>query len=252
MQADSELAGAYGYVPWIAKAPNIQETLMVSQIVKDEVRHARVMYRLLEQLGVDVDSYFNRHEFDLRVSEDDIGTEPGVGDLLDGYDDEALQDLMTNLGGHCLETILEAFRSITDDKPACFIAYTIKGHGLPLAGHKDNHAGIMNTDQMEAFRRRLGVEEGEEWDPFAGLALPPAEIETFLASVPFKAENGGRRKKAAAVPVPDRLPRPDAATISTQEAFGRILYDLAGTDEPLAGRIVTTSPDEGVPPEPMT
>ena len=43
MQADSELAGAFGYVPWIMKSPDIRETLQVSQIVKDEVRHARVM-----------------------------------------------------------------------------------------------------------------------------------------------------------------------------------------------------------------
>src|SRR5579864_6836156 len=39
MQADSELAGAFGYVPWIMKSPSIQETYTVSQIVKDEVRH---------------------------------------------------------------------------------------------------------------------------------------------------------------------------------------------------------------------
>ena len=58
MQADSELAGAFGYVPWIMKSPDIRETLQVSQIVKDVVRHARVMYRLLETLGVDVDDYF--------------------------------------------------------------------------------------------------------------------------------------------------------------------------------------------------
>ncbi|MDE2237108.1 MAG: phenylacetate-CoA oxygenase subunit PaaI, partial [Elusimicrobia bacterium] len=58
MQADSELAGAFGYVPWIMKAPDIKETLQVAQIVKDEVRHARVMYRLLEGVGVDVDRYY--------------------------------------------------------------------------------------------------------------------------------------------------------------------------------------------------
>jgi len=74
MQADSELAGAFGYVPWIMKSPDIRETLQVSQIVKDEVRHARVMYRLLEGLGVDVDDYFARHNFNLRVEKEDIGT----------------------------------------------------------------------------------------------------------------------------------------------------------------------------------
>ena len=39
------------------------------------------------------------------------------------------------------------------DQPTCFIAYTIKGMGLPFAGHKDNHAGMMTKEQMETFRR---------------------------------------------------------------------------------------------------
>jgi len=74
MQADSELAGAFGYVPWIMKSPDIKETLQVAQIVKDEVRHARVMYRLLEGVGVDVDEYYKKNNFALRVDKDDIGT----------------------------------------------------------------------------------------------------------------------------------------------------------------------------------
>lgn len=74
MQADSELAGAFGYVPWIMKSPSIKETLSVAQIVKDEVRHARVMYRLLEELGVEVQDYYEHHNFSLRVEKEDIGT----------------------------------------------------------------------------------------------------------------------------------------------------------------------------------
>src|SRR3989454_5168204 len=45
MQADSELAGGYGYVPWITKAPTVEEKHVVAQIVKDELRHAAVMVR---------------------------------------------------------------------------------------------------------------------------------------------------------------------------------------------------------------
>src|SRR6266496_2658003 len=55
MQADSELAGGYGYVPWITKAPTVDEKHVVAQIVKDELRHAAIMYGLLGDLGVDVD-----------------------------------------------------------------------------------------------------------------------------------------------------------------------------------------------------
>ena len=77
MQADSELAGGYGYVPWITKAPTVEEKHVVAQIVKDELRHAAVMYGLLADLGVDVASHVRRHDevFTLRIEADaDIGT----------------------------------------------------------------------------------------------------------------------------------------------------------------------------------
>ena len=78
MQADSELAGAYGYVPWIMKAPTVEEKLVVAQIVKDETRHAKVMYELLAELGVDVERHVGAHDesFARRLddSEADIGT----------------------------------------------------------------------------------------------------------------------------------------------------------------------------------
>jgi pyruvate dehydrogenase E1 component len=174
----------------------------------------------------------------------DIGAEDDVAALLAGYDDDALQDLMANLGGHCIETILEAFASVPDDAPVCFIAYTIKGHGLPLAGHKDNHAGIMNGDQVETLRQRMNIPENQEWDPFAGLATGPGELQNFLDRVPFNAVSGqDRRTTAAPVAVPESLPVPTGEALSTQEAFGRILYDIAGGDTDLARRIVTTSPD---------
>jgi ring-1,2-phenylacetyl-CoA epoxidase subunit PaaA len=77
MQADSELAGGYGYVPWIAKAPTVEEKHVVAQIVKDELRHAAVMYGLLADLGFDVDRHVSAHDetFRMRIEADaDIGT----------------------------------------------------------------------------------------------------------------------------------------------------------------------------------
>ncbi|MBC8337667.1 MAG: transketolase, partial [Alphaproteobacteria bacterium] len=174
----------------------------------------------------------------------DIGGEEGIADLLADYDDDSLQDLMTNLGGHCIETIVEAFASVPDDAPVCFIAYTIKGHGLPLAGHKDNHAGIMTAEQVDTLRERLRIPEGSEWEPFAGLDGATDALKDFLGQVPFNALNGqGRRTSAPPVDVPKTVPVPEGDSLSTQEAFGRILYDIAGSDTDLARRIVTTSPD---------
>jgi ring-1,2-phenylacetyl-CoA epoxidase subunit PaaA len=77
MQADSELAGGYGYVPWITKAPTVEEKHVVAQIVKDELRHATVMYGLLGDLGFDVERHVRQHDdtFTMRIDASaDIGT----------------------------------------------------------------------------------------------------------------------------------------------------------------------------------
>jgi pyruvate dehydrogenase E1 component len=172
----------------------------------------------------------------------DLNRYPGIRAILDDHDDAALQRLMTNLAGHDMESVLDALHGITDDRPTCFIAYTIKGYGLPFAGHKDNHAGLMNRDQMALFQRSMAVGEGAEWDLFAGLDLPAERLSAFLENVPL-ARSGRRWHHASPIPVPPTLPTPRGAKLSTQEAFGRILGDIAGSDTVLAERIVTTSPD---------
>ncbi|AEG51039.1 Pyruvate dehydrogenase (acetyl-transferring) [Sphingobium chlorophenolicum L-1] len=172
----------------------------------------------------------------------DIGGRPNVRKLLDSYDDDALSALMTNLGGHCVETLLEAFAAADDDIPTMFIAYTIKGFGLPLAGHKDNHSGMMNPPQIAELRASLNIAEGQEWEPYAGLGdNVAAELDAFIKKSAFAATPP--EHQAEAVPVPDRLPVPDGEEQSTQSAFGRILMDLAKAGDPLGDRIVTTAPD---------
>ncbi len=66
-QADSELSGAYGYVPWIEGAPTMAEKLAMANIVKDEVRHGKAMYDLLERLGVDVYKLINEDKMKHRM-----------------------------------------------------------------------------------------------------------------------------------------------------------------------------------------
>jgi pyruvate dehydrogenase E1 component len=172
----------------------------------------------------------------------DIGKEKGVAALLETLDDEALASVMTNLGGHCIETLMEAFDAAADDTPTVFIAYTIKGFGLPFAGHKDNHAGLMNPTQIESLRDSLGIAAGHEWAPFAGLGdNRAATLEAFIAKSALAQTSPVKR--AEAVPVPDRLPVPEGDEQSTQAAFGRILLDLSKSRHALADRIVTTSPD---------
>lgn len=173
---------------------------------------------------------------------EDIGGEPGVEALLASLDDEALHAVMTDLGGHDLETLTEAFRSVTDDKPTCFIAYTIKGMGLPFAGHKDNHAGQMTVEQIATLKARLGIADGDEWERFAGLEDRAEALETLIRTAPF-ARPEERRFSTPRVAVPAVFDVPRAERMSTQEAFGRLLANIARQHGDLADHIVTTAPD---------
>lgn len=174
-----------------------------------------------------------------RLSEE-IGSEPGVADLLAARNNEQLSDLMNNLGGHCLETLVHAFEGIEHDRPTVFLAYTIKGWGTPLAGHKDNHAGLMTSAQLETLQRRLGVAIGDEWEKF-GAVRSAAAAREFIETVPFF-KKGRRRYNSPAIPSPGPVFLADRH-LSTQAGFGKILDDLARRDDAFADRILTTAPD---------
>jgi pyruvate dehydrogenase E1 component len=172
----------------------------------------------------------------------DIGHKRSVKPLLDSFDDAELARLMTNLGGHCIETLIDAFDSAQDDTPTLFIAYTTKGQGLPLAGHKDNHSGMMNPAQMDRFRQSLNIPEGQEWDKWGGLGGNLASrLQAFVAQSP--AARMMAEPDAPAVTIPARLPVPEGEVQSTQAAFGKVLLDIAKSGEDFADRIVTTAPD---------
>lgn len=172
----------------------------------------------------------------------DLGDTSGIRELLDEHDDERLQELMTNLGGHDLESILDAFATADGEQPTCFIAYTIKGYRLPFQGHKDSHAALMTPAQMADYRAKLGIPEGKEWDRFAGLDLPEADLQAFIDEAPFAA-TGSRRYASSGIDVPSGFERQTAPSMSTQEGFGKILASIARDWPSLADRIVTTSAD---------
>ena len=173
---------------------------------------------------------------------DEIGDQGPVTKLIEKRSDDELARLMTNLAGHDLPTLIEAFNAIKHDKPVCFIAYTVKGHGLPLAGHKDNHSGLTTPAQMETFRAAMNVRAGHEWDKFEGMKTPQAELEKFLAKVPFYAK-GRRRFEAPPVETPAGITIQVAPSMSTQQGFGLLMNEIGRQNTDFAGRVVTTAPD---------
>jgi pyruvate dehydrogenase E1 component len=173
---------------------------------------------------------------------DEIGDQGEVTQLIERRSDDELLALMSNLGGHDMASMLEAFEAIDHDRPVCFIAYTIKGVGLPFQGHKDNHAGLMTVAQMEKWRSSQNIRSGHEWDRFEGLSQEPAELDAFLATAPFN-QGAQRRLSAPRIKVPQPLAFKPSPQMSTQQGFGLVLNEIARGDTELAKRIVTTSPD---------
>ncbi len=182
----------------------------------------------------------------------ELGRDAGVRAIIDPLSDDELARLMTNLGGHDVDYLIEQFRlaDAAGDQPTCFIAYTVKGMGLPFAGHKDNHSGLMTRDQMAAFQAENRIRPGHEWDVAEGLDLSQDAFQAVIGAAPFAQPltPSGRALSAPVVPVPAVLPRPDVTgrKVSTQAGFGDMLAEIGrGKDEcaALSRHVMTTSPD---------
>ena len=172
----------------------------------------------------------------------DFGEGSDVAALIGKRGDDALGRLMTNLAGHDLTALLDAFQNVENDLPTFFICYTIKGYALPLAGHKDNHAGIMTLAQMAKFRADMSIREGFEWDKFEGLGIAPERLQAFLDRAPFAARADRRHLADTFAPPADfTVEIPDVT--STQAGFGGFMNDLGKRTCDFVDRIVTTSPD---------
>jgi pyruvate dehydrogenase E1 component len=168
---------------------------------------------------------------------------PEVRSWADGHGDDELKALVTDLGGHDLGVLLDAFAACdrVADRPSVLFAYTIKGWGLPIAGDPLNHAALLDEDQIDALRRRVGLTPDTEWDRFE----PDSAAGRLCAAVGSDINNP--------LPVPRVRPfvptavRPAVTTraVSTQDAFGRVLASLADVPD-VGDRIVTAAPDVSI------
>ena len=167
------------------------------------------------------------------------GAPPDVGEVLADVPDDDLAPLVTDLGGHDLVALLDAFAECdaVADRPSVVFAYTVKGWGLPTAGHPRNHSALLTGEQIDRLREELGLVPGTEWDRLD----PQSEAGAWCA---VRREHLTRSPRAPHidVAVPDATGVSSSRPVSTQEVFGRVLVDLSRRSE-LAPHLVTTAPD---------
>jgi len=171
------------------------------------------------------------------------GADPAVLRFTAELDNDVLKRLVTDLGGHDLGMLLNAFDECSYDpeRPSVLFAYTIKGYGLPMAGDPMNHAALMSPTEIDDLRNRVGLTEANEWDRFTP-GSPAAELCALVGGD----INNPERVDRPLLPVP-QVSRPPirSGSPSTQEAFGRVLASLADVDG-VGQRIVTTAPDVSI------
>lgn len=153
--------------------------------------------------------------------------------------DDELGPLVTDLGGHDLQAMLDAYAQCdaVTDRPSVVFAYTVKGWGLPIAGNPRNHSALLTTEQVDALRAAHGLTRDTEWDrldPASPAGIRAGERREALARAP--------RERALGVTVPETTRVRVNKPVSTQEVFGRVLVDLA-RDPKVAPYLVTTAPD---------
>jgi pyruvate dehydrogenase E1 component len=176
--------------------------------------------------------------------------------------DEELATLVTDLAGHDLGALLDAFAACDaeKDRPSVLFAYTIKGWGLPIAGNPRNHSALLTTAQVDQLRQQTGLTQASEWDRLdpmtpAGqwaaarrehLTRPTPTASSTVASSTVASSTVASSTVAsstgAPITIPDSTGLRAARPISTQEAFGRLLVDLS-RNESVAPYLVTTAPD---------
>jgi len=182
----------------------------------------------------------------LRCGADELRTRlPGTGaeaeavaGLIAELDDDMLVRAVRNLGGHDLDVLRAAYAKIDDTRPTVIIAYTIKGYGLPIEGHPQNHSSLLTVEQFGQLAARLGMDPEHPWQPFGPDTLPGR-----LCTAAAERLRRDERAHTAPPPVPADIGRTPSGTSTTQAALGRALLDLTREAPEAARRIVTVSPD---------
>ena len=183
-------------------------------------------------------SLFGQKQEDVRARFLD-GAPAGVAEHLKQYSDSELFEILSDLGGHNIESLVETFEACdaVTDRPSVVFAYTVKGWGLPMAGDPRNHSAQMSTEQINVLRSKMGLTLDNEFDAFA-LDTEPGKF-LALRSAALKRASANSEIKAV---VPTTTSPKSTGMISTQEVFGRVLTEVS-RDEAIRPYLVTTAPD---------
>ena len=161
-------------------------------------------------------------------------------ELIGRWDDDELQSLFRNLGGHDFSMLREAFDQVDlEAGPNVMFAYTLKGWMLPSVGDPQNHSVTLNHEQMDSLRLTLGIGEGEiaaGFDPNSEAGKACTETGRRLRPHPPSSSPPDLH-------IPNGFGRTYRGMMSTQQIFGLVLTDISRNVPEVAERMLSLSPD---------
>ena len=167
------------------------------------------------------------------------GAPHGVSDFLERFSDEELFEILTDLGGHDISSLIEAFHECDSelDKSSVVFAYTIKGWHLPIAGDKRNHSAQVSKEQIDNLRKSAGLDHSSEWNRFE-----PGSVEDSLCIARSNSLKRATSNARISAEFPHGTGTAPSGASSSQEAFGRVLNEIS-RNEAIRPYLVTTAPD---------
>ena len=166
------------------------------------------------------------------------GASDSLRALVTSVPETTLAQAIRDLGGHDIELLLDAYGTVDSTRPTVVFAYTIKGRGLPIEGHPNNHSALLNEEQMVRFAEATNSSLSDPWWTFDA-SSPEARL--------CRSRALSLRRTAVTHAKPDPLPastgRSHRTPISTQAVLGRLLTDISRDAPQAAARVVTCSPD---------
>ena len=167
------------------------------------------------------------------------GSPQGVSAFLDKFNDEELFEILTDLGGHDIGSLLEAFQECDKElnKSSVVFAYTIKGWHLPIAGDKRNHSAQVSKEQIDNLRKSVGLVDSSEWSRFE-----PGSVEDSLCIARGSSLKRAGNSAQILAEFPQATGIAPSGVSSSQETFGRVLNEIS-RNEAIRPYLVTTAPD---------
>lgn len=137
-----------------------------------QVRHGKLRQQIFAKKSGDIFKRFLEEELedyefqalllikDVQLLRTELSEKhPQIKDFIKSLSDQELYDGLRDLGGHDLESLVEAMLESkkNKEKPCLIIAHTLKGWGLENAAAPGNHSALPDAEEVDRLREAQGL-----------------------------------------------------------------------------------------------